>query len=220
MGLGLAASLPAGGQEKAEATVPGRTATETLMQEHGVIHRLMTVYQECADRLAAGDGIPPGALINAGALADEFVESYHEEMEERYVYPAFIEAGRMAALVTVMIRQHAVGRDLAGRAVFYAGRSDRGKPETREALIATCRSYARMYRAHAAHEDTVLLPALREVIGPGKFRQLGERFGEFARERMGTCPAVAVLERLVEIERMLGIAELDTFTASREPVPR
>jgi hemerythrin-like domain-containing protein len=189
------------------------TATEELMREHGVVHRLMTVYQECADRLARGQETPPGALINAGVVVDDFVESYHEGIEEEYVFPAFYKAERLTELVGVLRRQHLAGRKLVERTIFLAGNSDLLDPAVRRPLVSACRAYARMYRAHAAHEDTVLFPHLRSVLEPGEFTVLGKQLEETEERKLGEAGFAAVVERIAEIERGLGIDQLDTFTA-------
>ncbi len=220
VGLGLAAAATGGRSARGQQDAPDAVAaTQALMHEHGVIHRLMNVYQECADRLIAGVDVPPDALGGTGVVLDDFIRAHHEAIEEQYVYPAFIAADRRVGTVAVLIRQHAVGRSLAARVVFLAGKDAAGQRETRNALVRTCRAYARMYRAHVAHEDTVLLPALREVMPAADFSRLSERFRASERGPGGQNPAASALERIVEAEEMLGIAGLDAFTAQLQGNP-
>ncbi|MFO7957718.1 MAG: hemerythrin domain-containing protein [Candidatus Brocadiia bacterium] len=190
-------------------------ATEKLMREHGLIQRLMNVYQECADRLAVGEDLPDGLILNAGALADEFIESYHEEAEQKYVYPVFVEAGRMADLVAVMVRQHAIGRRLSEQTIYQAGQGEQAEPETRDSLMRTCWRYSRMYRAHVAFEDSILFPELRDVVSGEEFWQIASRIRAFEHETLGRGGLAQVGERVAEIEALLGLEGLDSFTPVR-----
>ncbi len=195
-----------------EATSPGAVG-EQLMVEHGVVQRLMTVFEECADRLEAGRDVPPGAIVNAGALIDEFVEAHHEEFEQGHVYPLFGTNPDLAPLIGVLVRQHAVGRRLAGRAIFFAGKGDLTAPPVGKPLARICRGYARMYRAHAAHEDTRLFSHLRGAVSKSRFDELGARLVESRQRHIGAADLGGILERLTEIEGTLGLEELDHFTA-------
>lgn len=218
-GLGAATAAVPGvaGQEQAEAEIqaPGVPATEKLMREHGLIQRLMNVYQECADRLAVGEDLPDGLILNAGALADEFIETYHEEAEQKYVYPVFVEAGRMADLVAVMVRQHAIGRRLSEQTIYQAGQGEQAELETRDSLMRTCWRYSRMYRAHAAFEDSILFPELRDVVSEEEFREIASRIRAFEHETLGRGGLAQVGERVAEIEALLGLEGLDSFTPVR-----
>ena len=52
-------------------------------------------------------------------------------------------------------------------------RERRARPRSR-----SLRAFGRMYRPHAAREDTVLFPAFRDVVGRAAYRELGEQFEE------------------------------------------
>jgi hemerythrin-like domain-containing protein len=192
------------------------TVSEGIMYEHGLVSRLMSVYAECADRLEAGKEMPPGALLNAGALAGEFIEDYHEAFEEKFLYPLFGHAGVMVDLVAVMVRQHRIGRGLVERTVFLAGKSDLKAPDVGPALIRICRNYVRMYREHAARETTDVLPALPSAGGPDAYAQLHGQMMTYRHERLGGLDLADVREKLVAIEKSMGLENLDTFTAPQE----
>jgi hypothetical protein len=70
----------------------------------------------------------------------------------------------------------------------------------------------RMYRPHAAREDTILFPAFHGSMKEKEFRRLGERFEEREHKLLGKEGFEGVLERVAQIERDLGIFELDRFT--------
>ncbi len=192
------------------------TVSEGLMYEHGFVNRLMSVYAECSDRLAAGKEVPPGAVLNAGALVDEFIESYHESFEEKYLYAPFGHSGVMAELVAVMLRQHRVGRELVQQTLFLAGKPDLAAPDVGPKLTRICRAYVRMYREHAARETTDVLPALGRVGGAVLYAQMHGQMMAYRNERLGGLDLAGVREKLTDIEKSLGMADLDTFTAPVE----
>ncbi|MDM7917165.1 MAG: hemerythrin domain-containing protein, partial [Candidatus Eisenbacteria bacterium] len=74
------------------------------------------------------------------------------------------------------------------------------------------RSFERMYRPHAAREDTVLFPAFRRVVGRDAYRQLGEEFEEREHRLFGEDGFERTVERIASIEQQLGIYALEQFT--------
>jgi hemerythrin-like domain-containing protein len=216
-GVGIAAAGIAagrgfvGGQEQ-NGPAPV-SAAERLMSEHGVIQRLMICFDEAADNMETGVAVPMSAVLGAGAIADEFVGSYHEELEEQFIFKALEDRREQSALILTLRRQHAAGRALTGRIMNVAGGGLPRGEGRRRPLAVFCRSYARMYRAHAAHEDTVLMPALRALLGADAFAALGGQVTEFARQTLGMAGLADALGRVAAVEEELGIATLADFTA-------
>jgi hypothetical protein len=64
-------------KEDAEA---GVTAPEDLMREHGVLNRILLIYEEGLRRLPAQTDIPPDIFHTSASLARKFVEDYHEKL--------------------------------------------------------------------------------------------------------------------------------------------
>ena len=187
--------------------------TEEVMREHGVVHRLLMVYDEVGRRLAREQDVP-SVVLNANTLVDSFIENFHEELEESLIFNEFRSAGSHTALVQELSKQHRLGRRIAQRAYFLAGKSDPMEDPTRRQLIRACRTYARMYRAHAAYEDSVLLPAFRDIVSEDKFRKIGEEYTRREKERWGSDGVTGLLQELREIEELLDIGSLDSFTPS------
>lgn len=212
-GLGALSSMPAFGAESRSVVeiAMASTIAEALMHEHAVVHRLLGIYNELADWLESGREVPAGALINAGALVDQFVESYHEVYEEDYLYKPFVQAGRHRELVVTLVKQHALGRRLAERTIFLAGKEPPAQ-ESQTELAALCRAYARMYYAHAAWEDTALLPALDDLADSEQYIQMHTALIDLRRERLGETRLDGLLEQVQQIEVSLGIGTLDAFS--------
>lgn len=79
-------------------------------------------------------------------------------------------------------------------------------------------AFSRMYEPHAAREDTTIFPAFKKAVGSKGYDELGDQFEEIERKEFGGDGFDMALDRLIEIERALGVAELAEFTAP--PVAR
>ena len=69
-----------------------------------------------------------------------------------------------------------------------------------------------MYAPHEAREDTVLFPAIREVVSKKEYEALGEEFEKREHELFGEKGFEGMVERVADIEKQLGILELSQFT--------
>jgi hemerythrin-like domain-containing protein len=193
----------AGEAEHDEAEV---TPGEDLMQEHGVLERVLLIYDEAARRIERSERFDLAVLTNAAGIVRRFVEDYHEKQEEQFVFPRLETAGREVELVAVLRLQHQRGRDVTDRVMRLANAG--ATPELAQVL----RSFARMYRPHAAREDTVLFPAFRSVVGGAGYRELGEQFEDNEHKLFGEHGFDTVVNQVAELERALGIHDLAAFT--------
>src|SRR5206468_2981629 len=113
---GMAAARGKGDQragEEEEKVTPG----EDLMQEHGVLKRILLVYGESIRRIEANADLPPEPLNKAARLVKTFVEEYHEEQEEKFVFPRLKNAGKEVQTVDILLEQHRAGRRVTDRII-------------------------------------------------------------------------------------------------------
>jgi hemerythrin-like domain-containing protein len=189
-----------------EEVTPG----EDLMREHGVLNRILLVYEEVIRRIDTREAFPPDIVPSAAGIVRRFIEDYHEKLEEDYLFPRFEQAGRLVDLVTVLRTQHQRGRGLTDDIVrLAAAPRDR---RTQEGLRGTLRLFIRMYRPHEAREDTVLFPAFHEIIGHREHYSLGETFEEKEHQLFGARGLDGVVDQVAQLERTLRIYELSQFT--------
>ncbi len=194
---------PAGqGDGEAEVT-PG----EDLMQEHGALERILLIYDEGVRRIEAGQALDLTVLAGAAGIVRRFVEDYHERLEEQLVFPRLQAAHRETALVATLLQQHQRGRQLTDE---IARRSGAGASAE---LAQTLRSFVRMYRPHAAREDTVLFPAFRDIVGRSAYRELGEQFEDKEHELFGEHGFENNVAEIARLEAALDIGDLARFTA-------
>jgi hemerythrin-like domain-containing protein len=189
------------GREEAEVT-PG----EDLMQEHGILERILLVYDEASRRIVQSASVDLTVITGAAAIIRRFVEDYHEKLEEQFVFPRLQAAGREVDLVAVLLRQHERGRQLTDDIVREAQAGEKSR------LEQSLRSFVRMYRPHASREETVLFPAFRGVVGRAGYRELGEEFEDREHQLFGEDGFDQVVRQVADLERALEIYDLASFT--------
>jgi len=193
-----------GDKEAGEAEV---TPGEDLMQEHGVLERILLIYDEALRRIDHSESLDVAVIGSAAKIIRRFVEDYHEKQEEQFVFPRLQAAGRETALVAVLLRQHQRGRELTDDALRLAAAGTASKE-----LAQVLAGFQRMYRPHAAREDTVLFPAFRAVVGRAGYLELGEQFEDREHEIFGEHGFENTVAEVARLETALGIADLAKFT--------
>jgi hemerythrin-like domain-containing protein len=207
------------GAARAGAPTPGEggegegvAPPEDLMREHGVLNRILLVYEESARRLDAEQALPIEVLASGADIIRRFIEQYHEKLEEDFLFPRFESANVHIDLVATLRRQHRAGRILTDDILRRATAEGVRRPEERKALVASLGKFIRMYRPHEAREDTVLFPALRRVVTPKEFDALGEQFEEKEHQLFGKEGFAGIVEKVGTLEKQLGTHDLDAFT--------
>jgi len=193
----------------APAPAEGVTPNEDLMREHGVLRRLLLVYEEVGRR-AAGARPSRAALAEAAGMIRHFVEDYHEKLEEDYIFPAFEKTNRLADLTAILRAQHQAGRSITAQLEALAER--REGESTNARLRTLLAQFVRMYRPHAAREDTVLFPAFPGLVGHGRYDELGDLFEDRERQLFGENGFERMVAQVQGIEQQLGIYRLEEFT--------
>src|SRR3954469_24467506 len=134
---------------------------EDLMREHGILKRVLLIFREVMNRMDNKRDFPPDVVMSSAKLIRNFVEDYHEKLEEDYLFPRFRKANTLVDLVDTLTRQHQGGRALTDITIRYANVNSLRAPDDRRALRDSLAQFIRMYNPHEAREDTVLFPAFR-----------------------------------------------------------
>lgn len=212
LGPSPAPAQPSPIAEKLPQADKGIPATEDLMREHGVLRRVLLIYEELHRRLQGGQDFRPEVLEKAAGIIRNFVEDYHEKLEEDFVFPLFEQAGILVDLVKVLKAQHLAGRQLTAYLLENAKPENLKDPGKRQGLATNLSAFWRMYRPHAAREDTVLFPAFRSIVPPQKFQELSEKFEQTEQVKFGKDGFARMVDEVGELENTLGIGDLSQFT--------
>lgn len=204
---GTMASEP-GKPESQEEVSPA----EDLMREHGVLKRVLLIYGEVLRRFAAKEDLPPEALRDSATIIRTFIEDYHEKLEENHLFPRFRKAGKLVDLVDVLQQQHQAGRRLTDTTLRLSTAEAIQDPGQQRVLADALRQFIHMYSPHEAREDTVLFPALREIITAKEYDALGDQFEDKEHELFSEHGFENMVDRVAAIEKTLGIYDLAQFT--------
>jgi hemerythrin-like domain-containing protein len=179
-----------------------------LMEEHGVLKRVLLVYQEATRRIAAGEPAPMTQIHQSALIIHDFIEGFHEALEEGYIFPPLIKARVLVSTVDTLLVQHARGRSITQ----YLLSQNTTTGTTRSQVATAMDAFVRMYEPHEAREDTVVFPTFRSLHSMAELEELGTTFGDLQRRQFGNGGFSSFVEQVANIEMSLGIYELDQFT--------
>lgn len=208
LAAGLGRTLRVSAAEEEE----GVPATEDLMREHGVLDRTLLVYEEIVRRLEGRREVKPELLASAADIVRQFIEDYHEKDEEIYLFPRFEKAGKLVDLVHTLRTQHQAGRRVTQRVRQLSTLAALRDPGQRNEITSSIHAFIRMYRPHAAREDTLLFPAFRKIVSQHEFEDIGEEMERKEHTLFGGDGFEMYVDKVAGLEKELGIHRLAQFT--------
>lgn len=208
-GLGLVAGCK--GRNEKEGEGQEVSPPEDLMQEHGLLNRVLLIYDTCRTHLVNKTAFPKEALRNAAAIIRTFVEDYHEKQEEQYLFPRFQKANQLTDLVNVLLQQHQAGRRITDQ-IMQLTKAQNATGNEDQQLVQLLTAFNVMYRPHEAREDTVLFPAFRKLVSKHEYDSLGEEFENNEHKLFGEDGFETMVGKVAAIEKALGIYDLAQFT--------
>lgn len=206
VGGGMLLNSCNGDDEEKEVSPP-----EDLMQEHGLLNRILLIYDTCYQQIISNAKPDLPALYASAGIIRTFVEDYHEKQEEDYLFPRFRKAGQLTNLVDTLLAQHKAGRLITDQLLQITKSPQLNADETAK-LGQLLASFNRMYRPHEAREDTVLFPAFRKLVSRHEYDSLGEDFEQNEQKKFGKDGFQAMVAKVADIEKQLGILDLNQFT--------
>jgi hemerythrin-like domain-containing protein len=202
---------------KSEEVMGGEvTAVEDLMREHGVLRRILFVYSESANRLRSKRiAVAPDAIQKAAKLFRAFGEDYHErKLEEAFIFPSVKKAGGEAAgYPDILVAQHRRGQEITDY-ILSVTRRKKIEDKVAEPLARAMESMVRMYRPHAAREDTIIFPAWKQTLTAKQLDEMNDKFEDIEHQQFGKEGFKEAIRQISNIENELGMADLAQFTAS------
>ena len=199
-------------QRSVQEKEPDIPPTEDLMREHGILNRLLLIYEEIIRRIDRTSSFPANALERSVEIMQSFIENYHEKLEEEHIFPLFLKNNQEMQLIQTLKEQHNAGRQITNRLKDMLRNKQCTGPRHTRTVKRLLHAYIRMYRPHEAREDTVLFPKVRSLLSEKEFDALGERFEQLEQELFGKNGFETVVDRVAAIEKELGIYALAQFT--------
>src|SRR5438876_818996 len=159
------------------------TAIEDLMREHGLLNRILLIYEEIVRRLNNNEKIKKEIINKTALIIRKFVEEYHEKTEENYVFPILLKKNIETLLIQELIKQHNLGRQMTNNIIQLTNNDI--KDLDKKELIININNYVKMYRYHETREDTIIFQDFRKSLTKKKYEELGEKFEEEEKKVIG-----------------------------------
>ncbi|WP_431216527.1 hemerythrin domain-containing protein [Puia sp. P3] len=207
-GISLLSGCSGGEGDEKDVSPP-----EDLMQEHGLLNRILLIYDHSRQTITSGMTPNLTALNAAATIIRSFVEDYHEKQEEDYLFPRFRKAGQLTDLVDTLLRQHNAGRRITDQLLQLTKNPALDGNDTNK-LADLLTTFNTMYRPHESREDTVLFPAFRRLVSRHEYDSLGEEFENNEHKHFGKDGFETMVAKVADIEKQLGIYDLSQFTPS------
>ena len=190
--------------------------TEDLMREHGVLHRILLIYND-AIKYLIGQKINSEININfiiynAAMIEQQFIGNYHQKLEEDYVFPKLSQVPKYIELIRTLRSQHDAAINLTNQILYLLSVKKNHDFKYIPQLIQLLSLYINMYEPHSAREDTVVFSIFHELITPEEFKEFGERFEEIEEQKFGKDGFKHIVNQVATIEKILGIYNLAEFT--------
>lgn len=176
--------------------------TEDLMREHGILDRLLLIYE----RLIMSEKINSKISYQAAKLIRVFAEDYHEKMEEKYIFPLIDNE-----MTKILKKQHKIGRKLTDKILKISKKENLNYIDNCK-LKRYMTEFTYMYRAHESREDTEIFPKVRAKISKKKFEEISEKSEEMEHRMFGEDGFNNVLKIIIEIEKKLKINDLNHYS--------
>jgi len=205
-GMSLISSCKNEDEEGQEVSPP-----EDLMQEHGLLNRILLIYDTCKIHLVNKENFSKQVLLNSALIIRTFVEDYHEKQEENYIFPRFQKAHQQMDLVQILLQQHNAGRRITDQIMQLCKFQTATETENQK-LIQLLSDFNTMYRPHESREDTILFPAFRKIISKHEYDSLGEEFESNEKKLFGEDGFETMVNKVSDLEKSLGIYDLAQFT--------
>lgn len=189
---------------------------ENLMREHGLIHRLLLIYENICARIITPRHYKPVRLetvaLEAVELTKRFVEEYHQTLEEEYLFPLFYRQRDDVRLVQTLLQQHHAARCISDKLIKILREGHASYAKSRPSLDGLLRQYVMLYAPHAAREDTELFPAFRTLVNGKQWETMGKQFEAAEVRRFGENGFEKIVRQVAGMEQALSINDLNQFT--------
>jgi len=162
-------------------------ATDTLMEEHRVIERMLETLRVGADKLESGEAIQPEFFLDAANFIKGFADGCHHRKEEGVLFPKMVQQGvpSKGGPIGVMLSEHQMGREYTKSMREGAERLLAGDSSAQDQVIQSARNYVELLQQHIFKEDNILFPLADRVIPQSDQEQVWEDFEHVEHEETG-----------------------------------
>jgi hemerythrin-like domain-containing protein len=186
-----------------------------------VLKRILLIYREYIRRLTADQDSDPAALFHAAQIVHDYIEGFHEGIEEGFVFPRLLAAGKQTSTVRELLTQHDRGRKLTIKIIQASTtmKMASGVPSPgfasvtgRKDLSRVLSQFVAMYEPHEAREDTEVFPGFRSIVSAKEFEDISRQVRKIENSRYGRDALAGFVGAIADIEVSVGINDISLFT--------
>ena len=148
-----------------------RDITEALVNEHGLILRMLDLLEKRATLTRSGEYANYRFYQDGVDFIRNYADRFHHAKEEDILFEALINNGmpRANSPVAAMLMEHDHGRAFVRAMEEAAGAALAGEPGANMLIAENALGYVGLLREHIAKEDDILYPLAERVI-PAEMR--------------------------------------------------
>lgn len=187
--------------------------TEDLMREHGLLDRVLRIYEKVETQISKKEPVNMKLLTDAATIIRDFIHNYHEVLEETYLFPLFeLKDLPLAKLTMILRQQHTAGRAVTDMIIYRATLPNANDHHNLRLLAEDLKGFVEMYRPHEARENTELFPAVRSQVTAAEFERLTDIFEDTEEDKFGKNGYEKMVVRVADMEEELGIHNIRQYT--------
>ncbi len=206
--VALVSVIGTSGTSASTQDAPAVGSIETLMRGHGLLMRAIIIYDVVREKLTKSEETEPSLILKTTAVIHNYLQDYHENMEERFIFKPMEKAQIQFSSIQDLKIQHGTGHELIKRITNLV---KTGKLNAE--LAGYLESFGRMYKYHAAWEDTVVFPAFDALEKRSELAELAATFELEEKSILGQTGFASFLNDIASVEKQLGIYGLSAWTA-------
>lgn len=188
---------------------------EQLSREHAILLRLLIAIENVLARAAVNVGTSLRPVNKAAHMLQRVVVGHHMAFEESYVYPRVKPNENLAELANVLQEQHDEARDAIRNIIDMTGEGRAGDAMQLGELISICKETDYLFKVHMAWEDSVLFPALYDIMDPDYFADIQDKLLGEERKMFGSKGLSELYDELADVEKEAGTDRPGLFMLRR-----
>lgn len=140
--------------------------TQTLMNEHQLILRMIALLEQNAPRTAAGQYSNWQFYLDGIDFIRQYADRFHHAKEEDVLFEALVKNGmpKEHSPVAAMLMEHDLGRAFVKNMEEAVREAQAGRSSSYQAIADNALGYAELLKQHIAKEDTILYPLSERVL--------------------------------------------------------
>ena len=140
--------------------------TQTLVEEHGLILRMVALLEKNAPRTAEGNYLQWQFYLDGIDFIRQYADRFHHAKEEDILFKALIDNGmpKEHSPVAAMLMEHDQGRSFVRAMESAVHEAQAGLTDNYQIIADNALGYAVLLRDHISKEDDILYPLAERVI--------------------------------------------------------